>query len=309
DEMRKGFTTRASVFATLHKDSTLILADLLDKSGLKGYVGLVNMNRNSPVYLCQSDFDKAVSDTEEFIVRCNKLSGIKPIITPRFIPSVDKPLLHQLHLLRDKYQLKCQSHLDENLKEIDWVKALEPDCESYSQCYEREDLLRNSVMAHCVYLKADERKLLKERKTFIAHCPDSNLNVCSGIAPIREYLDDDMLVGIGTDVAGGCSSSMIHSMALAIQVSKVNTMLQNKNDLPLNISDVFAMATILGGQFFGKVGSFLPGYEFDCLVIDDSKVPYLGTLSLSERLERFVYLGNESAIVDKFVSGKAIDLK
>ena len=77
-----------------------------------------------------------------------------------------------------------------------------------------------AVMAHCIYSE-DEMDLLKEHGVYVAHCPESNLNLSSGIAPVRKFLEEGIAVGLGSDVAGGSSLSMAKPLTLAVQVSKM----------------------------------------------------------------------------------------
>ena len=123
-----------------------------------------------------------------------------------------------------------QSHLSENLSEIEWVKQLFPDSEFYGQCYDNYDLFGTrsesklhepTVMAHCVYSESCEMELIKNNQVVVAHCPGSNMNLSSGIAPIRKYLDNNVKVALGSDVAGGHTESIFRAITDAIQVSKM----------------------------------------------------------------------------------------
>ena len=67
------------------------------------------------------------------------------------------------------------------------------------------------------------------------------------------------------------------------------------------------MATKSAGRFFGQVGSFEPGYDFDALVIDDSELQIDTDYSLLERLERFVYIGDDRQIAARYCQGRLID--
>ena len=148
--------------------------------------------------------------------------------------------------------------------------------------------------------------MLKENNVFVAHCPESNLNISSGMAPIRKYLNLGIKVGLGSDVAGGSSLSLLKAGNLARQVSKRYWRYIDSNRKPLQTKDVFAMATIQGGSFFGKTGSFLKGYDADIVVVDDSSLRTTRDLNLSERLERLFYLGLRSRIKAKFIQGNRI---
>ena len=212
--------------------------------------------------------------------------------------------------LSKKYGVRVQSHLSENPGEVEWVKELCPWAKNYGEAYERFGLFGNTektVMAHCVYSDDAEIARMKENGVYIAHCPASNTNVASGIAPVRKYLEMDMNLGLGSDVAGGHSESMFTAMVDALQASRLYWRLADSSCKPLNVAEVFYLATKGGGAFFGKVGSFEKGYEFDAVVIDDSLLPHPQPLSLQERLERSVYLaGDIKALKAKYCRGALI---
>ena len=113
-------------------------------------------------------------------------------------------------------------------------------------------------------------------------------------------------MGLGSDVAGGATENLFVAMMHAIQASKLRWRLVEDSLPPLTAAEVFYLATKGGGEFFGKVGSFEKGYEFDAVVLDDSRIPDQSHLTISERLERFIYLNQESDIKAKFVAGKQV---
>ena len=124
------------------------------------------------------------------------------------------------------------------------------------------------------------------------------------MAPIRKFLDEGLKVGLGSDISGGHDLNIFRMMVYAIQVSKMHY--QQNHERPfLTLSEAFWMATKSGGSFFGRVGSFEPGYEFDALVIDDSELNH-ADYSLLHRLERFIYLGDDRHIQHRFCRGKEI---
>lgn len=307
DYIRRGPNTRSVIFATLHLDSTIILMDMMEKSSLVSYVGKVNMDRNGSENLEEKSADESIKNTLAWIKECsNKYKNTYPILTPRFIPSCTDELLYKLKEVKNKYQLPIQSHLSENLGEIEWVKELVPKARFYGDAYEIFDLFgknNKTIMAHCVYSNEDEQKLIKDNGVFIAHCPDSNTNLTSGIAPSGKYLRDGQKIGLGSDIAGGSHASIFKAMADAIKVSKLRYRLVDEKIAPLSIEEAFYMATIGGGEFFGKVGSFDKGYEFDAIIIDDNRFLEEDELNLRQRLERITYLSEDSDIFAKFVRG------
>lgn len=310
DYLKYGPNTRHVIFASLHVKSTQILMDLMEKSKMVSFVGKVNMDRNGGVDLEEKDADESEKATLDWLESIKgKYKNTYPILTPRFIPSCTDELLEKLRKIKDEYNLPIQSHLSENLGEIEWVKELVPQAKFYGDAYNIFDLFgknNKTVMAHCVYSNDDEQDLIKENKVFIAHCPDSNTNLTSGIAPAGKYLREGQKIGLGSDVAGGTHASIFKAMADAIKVSKLRYRLVDEKIKPLSLEEAFYMATLGGGEFFGKVGSFEKGYEFDAIVIDDEKLLEEDKFNLKQRLERIVYLSKDEDIVSKFVRGNKI---
>jgi len=310
EDLKKGATTRASIFATLHTPATVRLMEMLEHSGLATFVGKVSMDRNSPPILCEENAQKAYEATKAWIEQTKgRFKNTMPIITPRFVPSCTSELMCKLKELQKEHRLPVQSHLSENQKEIEWVvKELYPDAESYGDVYKRFGLFGGegtpTVMAHCVWSKGTEEELIKTQNVYVAHCPQSNINLSSGIAPIRRFLNKGIRIGLGSDVAGGCHTSIFRAMSDAIQVSKLYWRLIDQSDAPLTEKEAFYLGTLGGGSFFGKVGSFDEGYEFDAVAIDDSSLMAHNKLSLEDRLARIIYFFNNSFIRGKYVRGK-----
>lgn len=312
NDLKKSFTTRACIFGTMHLEATNILMEILEETGIKCMAGKVNMDRNSIEALCEESPERSIEDTRKWVSESlDKYKNVTPILTPRFLPSCSNALMEGIRDIQKEYKLPVQSHLSENLSEIQWVKELYPETSCYGEAYDQFDLFGRetpTVMAHYVHTTEEEIRRVKENGVFIAHCPESNENLSSGIAPVRTYLDKGVKIGIGTDVAGGSSLSMFKAMAEAIKVSKLRWRLIDQELKPLTIEEVFYLATKGGGAFFGKVGSFEKGYEFDAIVLDDSNLLTPRTLSLKERLERMIYLSDERNLADKYVSGNKINL-
>lgn len=308
-EIWKSGTTRIAVFATVHKEASMRLLDLFKEAGLGALVGKVNMNINCIDGLLE-DTKQSISDTKEIIEKYNNENAIvKPIITPRFIPSCDSELLKGVGDLAVKYNIPTQSHLSENLGEISWVKELQPEAKFYGDAYNRFNLFGQTptLMAHCVYSSDEELELMRKNNVMAVHCPTSNLNVGSGIMPIRKFIDKDVRLSFGSDMSGGHDLSIFKMMVYAIQMSKMWWVNTNKELDFLSLSEAFYIATKGGGSFFGKVGSFEEGYDFDALVIDDSELNH-DDYSLLERLERFIYVGDDRHIIHRYVCGNSIEM-
>lgn len=311
EDLLKSPTTRAVVFATTHIPATDFLMKHLDAAGLKTYVGKVNMDQNCMDPLREKDAGTALENTAAWLQEtAGRYPNSRPILTPRFAPTCSDALLKGLGELQREYGLPVQSHLSENLSEIDWVKELFPWSECYGDVYAHYGLFGNetkTVMAHCVYSSEQEVDMMKRNGVYVAHCPQSNINLSSGIAPIRRYLDEGIPTGLGTDMAGGANMSMFRCIVDAIGVSKLYWRLIDQEKKPLTMEEAFYLATKGGGAFFGNVGSFEEGYELDALVLDDSGIRSTKALGTRDRLERYLYLAEEGGrLAGKYVAGKDV---
>ena len=317
DALKRSATTRACIFATRHRYATELLMEKMEKSGLVSYVGKVNMDREASEGLTEKSAEISAFETLGWINAVNgKFERTNPILTPRFIPCCTDKLMEELREIQMAYGIPVQSHLSESKGEIEFVKFLRPESKFYGDSYNEYDLFGKNddidtdvktVMAHCVWSTEDEVELMRKNGVFVAHCPASNMNLTSGIAPIRKYIEKGLEIGLGSDIAGGQSESIFRAITDAIQVSKMYYKMVDERFKPIVFSEAFYLATKGGGKFFGNVGSFETGYEFDAVVIDDSILPHPQPLILAERMERAVYLGlDEKSIISKFVFRRKI---
>lgn len=301
-------TLRFSAFATVHKEAAWRLMELTEQSGLRGLIGKVNMDRNSPDSL-KEDTKASLADTEELICRSREeLRRTGFILTPRFVPSTTPMLMDGLGVLAERYSLPVQSHLSENPSEVAWVARLHPDIPTYTQVYETYGLLPHgrTIMAHAIHLSNGEKELLREKEIMLAHCPLSNTNLSSGIMPLRQDLELGLRCCVASDVAGGHTPSMARSVISTVQTSKLNW-LNHPDQSPLSLAEAFWLATRGAGSFFGDVGAFLPGFEFDALVIQPSSLDALVERTPFERLEQFLYDGDDRNIAARYCAGALVE--
>ena len=302
DELIRQGTTRACIFATIHKESTELLFEILIEKGIGAFVGKVNMDRNCPDFLREAT-ETSIQESEELIIKYGKHLRVKPILTPRFAPTCSEELLDAIGKLAKQYNLPVQSHLSENRNEVKWVNELFPSHSTYSDVYNNYGLFGQipTLMAHGIYLTEKELGLIKDNDVMLVHCPESNVNIASGIMRVRELLQRGIRIGLGSDVGAGHSLAMSKVVVRAIQLSKLMKVFDFQAS-PLTTAEAFYMATKGGGSFFGKVGSLEKGYLFDAIVVEDDQ-RITRYLSLEEQLQRFLYVGDASNIIARFVQG------
>lgn len=306
DALAKNGTTRAVIFGTIHVPATELLMDILEEKHIGACVGKINMDTLSPDYLCETA-EQSLRDTKQWILDTkNRYKYVKPAVTPRFIPTCSKELLEGLGQLARDFGLPVHSHQSEDIGEMQIVRERFPEYDNDGDVYDHFHLLTNqTVMAHFIYPTERELELVKERGVTIAHCPQSNGNVAAGIPPIRRMLNMGIKVGLGSDIAGGYSVCIFRAMAEAVYLSKLKWLESGKQDAFLTIPEAFYLGTRGGGQFFGKVGSFEPGFELDALVLDDAGfTTSADRLSLEERMERIIHLADDRNIVARYAAGE-----
>jgi guanine deaminase len=173
DDLAKTATTRASIFATLHTDMTLLLMDLLEQKKICAYVGKVGMDRNCPDFYIEKN---GKEETLRFVEECQKRNYkfVKPIITPRFTISCTDEYMKYMGELAKKYNIAVQSHLSENFGEIDFVRQLRPNDKFYGESYDKNGLFGKevkTVMAHCVHCPKEESELIKKMEFILLIAP------------------------------------------------------------------------------------------------------------------------------------------
>ncbi|NXG97779.1 GUAD deaminase, partial [Loxia leucoptera] len=319
----KNGTTTACYFATIHTDSSLLLAEIIDKFGQRAFVGKVCMDVNDSVPEYRESTADSVQETERFVKELleKKYPRVQPIITPRFGPSCTEDLLGALGDLAQTHDLHVQSHISETEEEIKVVENMFPSYQNYTELYDKNKLLTNkTVMAHACHLSEEELKLFSLRGAAISHCPNSNFSMCSGVLNVQKVLEHNVKLGLGTDVAGGYSASMLDAIRKTMVAS--NSLKINKvNETGLTLKEAFQLATLGGSQALGLdgvIGNFEVGKEFDALLIntkasdspfdlfsaDDFEVIRAGLMT--KHLWKRCGEGDDRNISEVYVAGKQV---
>ena len=306
DEMILHGTFHASVFATIHRPATNYLFRKMEEKGMYGYVGKVNMDVNSPAFLCETT-EESLRETEQFLLDHQDATTVKPILTPRFAPTCSKELINGLGRLAEKYKVGVQTHVVESRWEAQEALNLFPDCASDSEIYERAGLMDHgpSIFAHVIFPSAEDIRIMDKHNCTAVHCPDATTNIIAGIMPLSALQDQNISVSLGSDVGGGHGIGVYKQISRAVQLSKMKEFYEPDVSKTITFANAFYCATKAGGSVFGKVGSFEPGYHFNALVIDNMEDAGI-TLTPSDRIERFCYIGDDRNIVARYIDGKAL---
>ena len=302
-ELIRGGTTRVAMFSSRHTEATWVLMEELERAGVTGFVGKVNMDRNAGV--AQETTEQSMAETLRWLDGC-KWEHVKPMLTPRFTPACTDELMAWLGRLAEERGLPVQSHLSENGGEIAWVRELHPDCERYWETYEKYGLWKpGTLMAHCVHSDEREQAAMAAHGVTAVHCAASNVNLCSGTAPVRQLLDRGVSVALGSDIAGGDQLEMNRVVVMSIRASKLQ---QIQTGAPfLTVPEAFYLGSAAGHGVLGGGRGLETGRPLHAMVVDESAFPEpTRPLSLAERFERAVYLMTRRDIRAVYSEGRKV---
>lgn len=308
NELLRAGTTTALVFGTVHKQSVDAFFEACEKRNLRMIAGKVMMDRNAPEYLTD-DPESSYADSKYLIEKWHNRGRLNYAVTPRFAPTSSKEQLEKAGQLLSEYpDVYMQTHLSENLDEVAWVKELFPESESYLDTYDQAGLLgRRSVFAHCIHLDDKEWQRMAESQSGIAFCPTSNLFLGSGLFNLKQAVNNNINVGLGTDVGGGTSFSILQTLNEAYKV------LQMRGET-LSILKMFYLATLGGAETLdlsAKIGNFETGKEADFIILDKTCTPLMKMrlekcADLLEELFVLGILGDDRAVKQTWSAGQKV---
>lgn len=281
--------------------------DELERAGVTGYVGKVNMDRNGLPGKLQETTEESVRETLRWLDACH-FEHIKPILTPRFTPSCTDGLMAELGRIAAARGLYVQSHLSESTNEIAWVKELHPECSQYWETYDKYGLWKDhTLMAHCVWSDERERAAIRDAGVVVVHCGDSNVNICSGICPVRRMVNEGLWVTLGSDIAGGAQLPMYKVITMSIRTSKARRVTDEQHPEFLTVAEGYYLGTTSGHKYFGAGEGFAVGDKLHAVVIDDGDFPEAAhPLNVEERFERAIYMTHRHNIVSVWSDGREV---
>jgi guanine deaminase len=207
-------TTAAVVFPTVHKTSAEALFEAASARGMRIVGGKVLMDRHAPPGL-RDDVAQAERDCIDLIQRWHGRGRNAYAVTVRFAPtSTPQQLAMAGALCRADPTLYLQTHVAENRDEVRWVAELFPQARSYLDVYAGAGLLHpRTVLAHGIWLDADDRAALRDAGAQIAFCPGSNLFLGSGLFDWPATAAAGVRISVASDVGGGTSLAMPRTLA------------------------------------------------------------------------------------------------
>jgi guanine deaminase len=305
DELLVNGTTTALVFGTVHPHSADAIFEAAKARGMRLIAGKVLMDINCPAEL-RDDPVSAYADSKTLIERWHGKDRLGYAITPRFaLTSSEEQLAAAGRLAAEYPDVWVHTHLAENIAEVEEIAQQFPDSRSYLDVYDRFGLLRErSVFAHCLHMDEIDRQCMAEKGGAVAFCPTSNLFLGSGLFDLHAMRQADVPVGLGSDVGGGTSLSMLKTASEAYKVLHLQ-------DQALPAASALYLATLGAAEALyldDKIGNFEQGMEADFVVLDPagtslSKRRTDISSSIEETLFAITMLGDDRHVAATYVAG------
>ena len=320
-------TTTALYFGTIHLEATKRLADICLARGQRGLVGKVAMDNPAecPDFYRDASAERGLEDTRALIQYINALSGnetglVKPVVTPRFIPSCTGVMLAGLAEIAQEYGCHIQTHCSES----DWEHAyvINRHGRHDTQSLKEFGLLTDrTVLAHADFIDDKDMDTIRQAQTGVAHCPLSNFYFSNAVFPARKALDRGLQVGLGTDISGGPDPSLLRNCSMAVTASRaleegVDPGADSDNrgtpGSRIDFREAFWMATTAGGLALDlKIGLIKQGYAFDAIVIDanvenSNLILWEGLDTHEDMLQKIIYTADRHNITRVWVQGRLV---
>jgi 5-methylthioadenosine/S-adenosylhomocysteine deaminase len=255
--------------------------------------------------LLQEDTWQSIQESVDLLEKWHNVAGgrIQYAFSPRFVVSCTEDLLVEVRNLSAHYNVRVHTHASENLDEIALVEA---ERGMRNVVYLDHIGLANErlILAHCVWLDEEEKRIIKERGIKVSHCPGSNLKLGSGIAEVPLLHSEGVFLSLGADGAP-CNNNldMFNEMRLAALIQK-----PLHGPTTMNARTVFEMATINGAKAMGledEIGSLEVGKKADMVILNLHTFHTFPSAGI-DPISRIVYSATRENVETTIVNGEIL---
>ena len=306
DQLLVHGTTTACAFASVHPESVDALFAASQARGMMMIAGKVMMDRNAPDAV-RDTAQRSYDESKDLIARWHGKGRLRYAITPRFaITSTPEQMTSAGALAAEHPDIHIQTHLSENLAEIDTTLSLYPKARDYLDVYETYGLLGPlSLMGHAVHLRPREIARMAETGARAVFCPTSNLFLGSGLFDAAGLREAGVVSAVATDVGGGTSYSQLQTLNEGYKVLQ----LRGQKLHPLSAFHWATRGNALALGVADRIGSLQAGADADLVVLDARATPAMALRaerieSLAEELFLLQILGDDRAVVETYVAGR-----
>lgn len=266
-ELISGGTTSVIDMGTVNHTDAVFEAALETGIRLTGGKCMMDHGGDVPSGLMETT-DDSIAESVRLAEKWHGEAGgrLEYAFAPRFVVSCTEDLFRRLSEINRRLNLKIHTHASENRGEIALVEK-ERGMRNIKYLKHLGLTGENLILAHCIWLDDEEKKILADSGTMISHCPSSNLKLASGVSPVPELLEMGCNVSLASDGAP-CSNNMdmFTEMRHAALIQKVT----NLDPEVMPAEKIFEMATLAGAKAMGRpdsLGSIEPGKKADIAVV------------------------------------------
>ncbi|MBT8108522.1 MAG: guanine deaminase [Gammaproteobacteria bacterium] len=307
DELLRNGTTTALVFGTVHAHSADAIFEAAEARGMRLIAGKVLMDRNCPTSL-RDDPQTGYAESRALIEKWHGRGRLGYAITPRFALTSSAEQLAAAGRLAAEYpDVWVHTHLAENRDEVEQIARQFPESRSYLDVYDHFGLLRErAVFAHCLHMDDADRATMSAKGGAAAFCPTSNLFLGSGLFRLAAMREAGIRCGLGTDVGGGTSLSLLRTASEAYKVLHLQ-----EHALPA--MRALYLATLGAAEALNlddKIGNFEKGKEADFVALDyeGSSLTARRTAAattVEEKLFALMTLADDRNVAAVYIAGAA----
>ncbi|SHF43375.1 guanine deaminase [Loktanella atrilutea] len=301
-------TTTVCSFCTIHPGSVDAWFAAAEARGMAVVGGKTCMDRNAPEGL-RDTARTAYDDSKALLDRWHGRGRATYAITPRFSPTSTPDQLAALGALwAERPEVLMQTHLSEQLPEIDWVRGLFPQARDYLDTYEAFGLLgARGLYGHAIHLEPRETERLQEVAAAVVHCPTSNTFIGSGLFDMAGLAARGLRIGLATDTGGGSSFSMLRTMAAAYEIGQLRGTALHPAQLLWLATEGSARSLHMGG----RIGHLGAGAAADLVVLDLASTPAIAQRAAQagdiwDAVFPTIMMGDDRAVRDTWVAGRRV---
>ncbi|WP_299373119.1 guanine deaminase [uncultured Tateyamaria sp.] len=299
-------TTSVASYCTIHPHSVTALFEAAETRGMAIVAGKTCMDRNAPDGL-RDTAQSAYDDSKALLDHWHGTGRARYAITPRFSPTSTPDQLAALGALwSERPDALMQTHLSEQIDEIDWVRGLFPQARDYLDTYEQFGLLgARGLYGHAIHLTPREIDRLRDTGGALVHCPTSNTFIGSGLFDLMGLAGGGIPVGLATDTGGGSSFSMLRTMAAAYEIAQLR-------GVAVHAAQLLWLATAGSARALHRqdhIGTLAPGMDADICVLDLASTPAIAqrvdqARTIWDAVFPTLMMGDDRAVADVWVAGR-----
>ncbi|KIC50817.1 guanine deaminase [Tateyamaria sp. ANG-S1] len=299
-------TTSVASFCTIHPESVDALFTAAAYRNMAVVAGKTCMDRNAPDGL-RDTAQSAYDDSKALLQRWHGIGRARYAITPRFSPTSTEDQLAALGALWAEHpDALMQTHLSEQVDEIEWVRGLYPTARDYLDTYEVHGLLgARGLYGHAIHLEPREIDRLREVEGGLVHCPTSNTFIGSGLFDLMGLTSQGLRAGLATDTGGGSSFSMLRSMAAAYEIAQLR-------GVAVHAAQLLWLATAGSARVLHRqdeIGQIAPGLAADLCVLNLASTPAIAQRharadDVWDAIFPTIMMGDDRAVADVWVAGQ-----